>query len=73
MAPLPKLPPAYGRPCFRLRRIQARRLCPDRRRDNQIQFVSRQIARTLRKVRIDHDVRTRKPTGNSIPYRHIHI
>ena len=48
---------------LRVRGIHGRGLCRYQRRDNEVQFVARQVAGILRDVRIDIDLRGRTPAA----------
>ena len=54
-----KLPQASQGAGLRLRGVQAQRVCCYLRSVNQVQFVARQVARILREMRVDIDLRER--------------
>jgi len=72
MVPLPKLPETQRRPRFRLCGIQADGIRHYERRDNQVQFVARQVAGILRQMRLDVNLRRRALVGgNPFPCRRL--
>jgi hypothetical protein len=72
LVPLPKLPQTQRRTRFRLCGIQAHGLYRYGRRDNQVQFVARQVAGILRQMRLDINLRRRAlVVGNTFSCRRL--
>jgi hypothetical protein len=65
MVPLPELPQTQRRTRFRLCGIQTHGLRRYKRRDNQVQFIARQMAGILRQMRLNINLRRRALVGRN--------